>query len=588
MDFNEMANRVKKYLPLNVHKKIDELFKNLEECSNRTKNHHEDLIDKPLLEIVNNLEDGSLKPIPMMRKLQTLDQWASAINQCLNNGYDEENFKDPNLIKKIWFSFLSESSAGHKVKMEELVKNASCELDLREEPKFRDITSSNLIVELSELVTSVEESFEKEIPNSSVLLKEGKYHEIDFSIFTVNSDYANKLIETGVTTKINLRNFILDKKEELLRGLELYKIFSPILKEFHVLISLMPVILTMLYEDKDGLEKIREDCNNIFMELSIGADLERITLSLREKLGKKREIEDIRVNAEAIEKLLKKIKDALNFNIFSNLRRLKIQTIIEDELFNNAAEIGLSLTGLNTTFGIREAPKEYKDMILESTRFFSESMVNIKKLIAPRLPEEIGIAEKPNLTSLNKFLLSNESEIEKYYMMIPSHIGPIYSGSVLFCAETINSLANKLIILKEKVLKQIFINEDHQKAFYSIIKTGIQELEKNFLNFKEYFSFGLKLTNVDQGIALAFSENGDNEQYYKTQYELIFEDSIRNIKRMLAMKTLNQDDANSLMVKITAIKKTIIEFTAKHNLEDIRRILGKGRNFKEVIDLKKC
>lgn len=575
MKFSDLADIFRSNLPEGVHRKVDETLVTLEETYELSGDKGIYLILQPLEKLVSKLDNNMLKPIPAMRKLRNLEKWAVLLKEGIQKeDISLEDITDPGVVDDLWFNFMARTSSGRTVKICDLLEKRRDPEKAEPSKQYKDITSANLIVALGEILDDIENTFEEDMPGSRDLLLTGKYDEIDPSVYDVGSDWANRQIESGKTTRINIRNLILEKREDFKRSLELYKIFKPIYREVHTIITLMPILLTMMTENKPTMEGIRKDCNNIFMELSIGHQLERITLSLKEKVGKKRDVEDLLINAQAIEKTLKQIEDALNFRVFSSLRRLNVKTIIEEEIFEDAKKIGLDLTGLNSKFGIMRAPKEYKDRIMETTQQFSYSVIEYRKLIAPRLPEEFVNDVKTNLRTITKYIQDIEIEIGKYYMMIPPHIGPIYSSTVRRCTTDLDKITEFLAPLKKKILRQVITDDESKAVFYAQLDSLKTNLEASYSDFKQFFELGLILASVDQQLAVNFCKKATDEDLYAEAYDQLIQDSKKSVKRMLAMKTLSKDLARQIMKKIDIASQKLKSFTEEWSLQKIRDVLN--------------
>jgi len=579
LNLDNYKEQLKKYFPEAVHKRIDEFFETFFEIQKIYKDNFHLVLGYFIEELISNLENGSIKSMNTIRKIQNLIDWS----KFLIEGASKEIYLDPSIsqfqIKKIWLIFMSEISAGKKPNLREILKiidKPEEQYQKKTDIVFRDITTSNLVVTISEILFQIEELFEKEIKGSSEHLINGEFEKIDLSTIQLDSDWAKRKIELGV------RNLVLETKKELQRGLELYRLLHPIYKEMHVIISLMPHLLTMIYEEREGIEKIRENCNNIFNEFSIGADFERIACNLKEKVMKKREIEDIEVNVVAIKKFLKKIKDALNFEIFSNLRRLKIKAIIDEDLFNQATKIGLQLDGLTVEYGHVEVPSEFREFIIHSIRNFSDTLYEYKKLIQNRLDEEINIKIKPNLNELNNFIDQIQLTAERYSVLVPNHIAPIFASILNKFGQIFEVLNNHLQPLKDKLLHQVINSVDKKEQFYSKIKNIYDILAQNLTIFNDFINLGIKLTNTDGRMALEFVKNVLDQEYYNSNYEIIFQNSIKEVKRLLSMNTLSTENASEIIKKINESKETLNNFKKKYNFEQIKSILELHEYYKKL------
>ncbi|MHA1341061.1 MAG: hypothetical protein ACTSRZ_11795 [Promethearchaeota archaeon] len=573
-------------MPNTVHKRIDEffeIFSRVYEIYQKDPHLQQMVLGNFIEELINKMENGVLKPIRAVRKIQNLVDWAN----ILVEGAEKDIYIDSSVteddMNKMWFAFMSERGAGKHVTLREILKIYQKPIEKRSEVEYRDITTSNLIVGLSEILTDIEDLFEREIKGSSEYLRNNDFDKIDMSMIKADSNWARKKIESGQATLITIRNLVLELKEELKRGLEIYKLLHPIYKEMYTIISLMPHLLTMLYEDRENISKIRQDCNNIFAELSMGADLERVASNLKEKIIKKRDVEDIRVNVIAIKKLLNKIKDALNFMVFSNLRRLKIKTVIDEQLVKDAEEIGLQLEGLTVKYGHVDVPSEYREYIIHAVRKFSDQLFEYKKIVQIRLAEEIGIKYKPSLNDLNRLIEEVQQKIERYYLIVPNHIGPLFASALKEITNIINNLNQFLKPLKDNLLKQIIDSETKKAEFYSKIKEYYDLITEKCMIFKDFVDLGLQLTSTDGRMALEFVQNVLNKEYYDSEFENIFQNSIREVKRLLAMNSITLEIANSIIKRIEETKQFLQKFIKKYDFEQFKELFQNHEFYKKKI-----
>ncbi|MCP4761740.1 MAG: hypothetical protein GY870_08160, partial [archaeon] len=383
-EIDDFRENVKNKLPQGVHRTIDGIFDQMKHSEEICGPISEILIITPLSEIVSQLNTGEIKPVRAMKNLTQLLPWIKLFSDGIMNGIEIDPSLDEQSIKKMKKAYLLEVGSGKKVTLQSVLKTAAysdCSFKPEPEIDFKDITTSNIIMALSEILANIEMMIEDIIQGSTEKIKAEKYDSVDIASISREGKWALQEIQEGRATHSTIPNIIFIKKKEINRALEIYRLFKPILKTAHIVVSSMPIFLTMLYEKPEKCNELLDDCNNIFTEFTCGAQLERLSISLKEKIGKNRSIEEIEINAAAITKNLKKIIDGLNIHILSNLRRMQIKTIISDKTFDEAKEIGIDFTGLACKFGIEHAPDYFDDIKLESTRLFSKETLDYTILV---------------------------------------------------------------------------------------------------------------------------------------------------------------------------------------------------------------
>jgi hypothetical protein len=584
-DLTEIGDRIKLKVPTGIHPKITEILLQFNTMHSLFNSMGTKLITQPLRTLLASLESNSMNPVLFMKNLQNQLTWCTVISDAVKSGMDIEPYAEDSKLKDLQNIYLQQVSAGKKVTLQEVIRKAeNAKQDLINHPakssttKFcKDITASNIICTLSEILDDIEQYIGLIIPNGTELLKTDNFEEILQFDFSPNGIWAQKAVSSGMTNPVNLNNFISDLQSEIKRNIGIYQLFKPLLKEAHTIVSLMPILLTMLYEDKPGLEKIREDCNNILNEFSLGADLERFTISLKEKIGKKRSIEELTVNYEAIKKNFKKIKEALTHNVLSYLRQLKVRTVIDDALFKDAQEIGLDFTGLNTQFGLTEIPRDFHEIKIEMTRRFTSLINDYYAITSKRLTEENGVSYFPNLKTIDELMKEVQKTVEHNFPMIPTAINPIFGGGLCLVIEVIDNLIRYFEPLKIKNMNQILGDESGAKQFYDGLAKYYEQFGMSYQKFSEIMMVGLKLAIADQYIAVQFSLHGGDTAQHAAGYADWFQKSLKNVQRLVGMKTLSSEDAELSLNRIEAAESTMHQFLTHWTAEDIGALLKKSK-----------
>jgi hypothetical protein len=556
---------LKVFFPEGAHSKINQILSEMDIATSTCGSFGNMIVKRPLIELVLRLESNDINPNNFLRLIQRHLVWSNLFSDGIKNGIQIDPDLDAVALRTIRKVFLRDIGAGKRSNLKKVLNEAVKWDDFKKkEPKFRDISTTNIIITLSEIIYDSENFIENILPGSYEKLMTGKYDEI------------NALISES-----NLENEQI--RIDIKRKLEISKILKPLLKQSHTFVSIMPILLTMLYGEQKGLDKIRKDCNNILNEFTMGAELQRIAISLKEKIFKDREIEEIKINTNIIQKIFSKFYKDLNINVLSYLRRMKIQTIIEDSILIESQEMGLDFTRLNSTFGIKRAPEYFNDIKIEINRRFSNSIMNYLQIIKNRIAEEIAvnIDMVPNLVLLNHFISEIREMIEQSYLLIPTHVAPLYSGGLFIITENIEEINQLVSPLKDLPLVKILNNETKKHEFYTRIDSLYRKLVKNYRFFKEFLTLGIKLALADQNMIIEFTKVGGNKNQHFDGYNELFEMSLKRLKRMVKMKTLSAENANTFEKKIIMARKTmkrfIFEWTAvyiKKTLEQANKLKG--------------
>jgi hypothetical protein len=524
------------------------------------------IVKRPLIELVLRLESNDINPNNFLRLIQRHRAWSNLFSDGIKNGIQIDPNLDAVALRTIRKAYLRDIGAGKRSTLKTILDDATKWEDFKKkEPGFKDITTTNIIITLSEIISDSENYIENYLPGSYEKLMTGKFNEINALISESNVDNEQ--------VRMNIK-----------RKLEISKILRPLLRQSHTFVSIMPILLTMLYGEQKGLEKIRKDCNNIFNEFTMGAELQRITISLKEKILKGREIEEIKINTNIIQKIFNKYYKDLNINVLSYLRRMNIQTIIEDSILIETQEMGLDFTKLNSTFGNKRAPEYFSDIKIEVNRRFSNSIMNYLQIIKNRIAEEIAvnIDMVPNLVLLNHFISEIREMIEQSYLLIPTHVAPLYSGGLFIITENIEEINQLVSPLKDISLIKILNNETEKHEFYTRIDSLYRKLVKNYRLFKEFLTLGIKLALADQNMIIEFVKVGGNKSQHFEGYNEIFETSLKRLNRMTKMKTLSIENAITFEKKINMARKTMKRFIFGWTADDIKIILDKSNQLKSI------
>ncbi len=563
-NINNLNDRLKVFFPEGAHSKINQMLSEMDIATSTCGSFGNMIVKRPLIELVLRLESNDINPNNFLRSIQRHLAWSNLFSDGIKNGIQIDPNLDEVALRTIRKAYLREFGAGKQSNLKKVLEVAAQWEDFKtKEPKFKDITTTNIIITLSEIISDSENYIENYLPGSYEKLMTGKFNEINALISESNVDNEQ--------VRMNIK-----------RKLEISKIFRPLLKQSHTFVSIMPILLTMLYGEQKGLNKIRKDCNNILNEFTMGAELQRIAISLKEKIFKDREIEEIKINTNNIQKIFSKFYKDLNINVLSYLRRMKIQTIIDNSILIEAKEMGLDFTGLNSTFGNKRAPEYYNDIKLEVNRRFSNSIMNYLQIMKKRISEEIavGIDLVPNLQMLNHFIFEIRNMIEQSYLLIPTHVAPLYSGGLFIINENLEEVNQLVSPLKNKPLIQILNDETEKHEFYTRIDSLYRKLVKNYRLFKEFLTLGIKLALADQNMIIEFAKVGGDKSAHFEGYNEIFETSLKRLKRMVKMKTLSAENAITFEKKIIMARKTMKRFIFEWTAEDIKKTLEQANKLK--------
>lgn len=565
-NINNLNDRLKVFFPEGAHSKINQILSEMDIATSTCGSFGNMIVKRPLIELVLRLESNDINPNNFLRLIQRHLTWSHLFSDGIRNGVQIDPDLNAVALRTIRKVFLRDIGAGKRSDLKKVLNEAAKWDDFKKnEPKFKDITSTNVIITLSEIIDDSANYIEKYLPGSYEKLMTGKYNEIEASI-----------------SENNLENEQVRMKMK--RKLKISQIFNPLLNQANTFVSIMPILLTMVYGEQVGLSKIRKDCNNIFNEFTMGAELQRITISLKEKVYKDREIEELRINADVIQKIFGKFYQDLNINVLSYLRRLKIQTIIDDRTLIETQKMGLDFTGLNSTFGNKKAPEYFNNIKIEVNRRFSNCIMNYLQIMRNRI-SEFPISEDidmvPNLELLNHFIFEIRNMIEQSYLLIPTHIAPLYSGGLFIITKNIEEIILLVSPLKNIPLIKILNNEIEKREFYTQVDSLYRKLVKNYRLFKEFLTLGIKLALADQNIIIEFTKIGGNKSQHFDGYNEIFENSKKRLQRMVTMKILSVENANTFEKKIMIARKTMKTFIFSWSADDIKNILNKADELKD-------
>lgn len=586
--FEDIAIRLKNKLPNGVHDKIECILNEIEEDDKICGELSDLIIRKPIINIISRLENNEVKSIQVMKFLQNQLSWSHLFAEGIKDGLDCSQYMSEELLDKIWSTYLHETSMGKQVKLKDLLlitkfNNKGLNDTDEKKPEYHDITTSNVIFMLSEIIEDIESKFMEILPNYFMFLKNGEYNKIDLSVFGFDggvADEYSEFDEYSRTSQPSPTNTINSKKQNIIRYIELHKMFKPLLKAAHTFVSIIPVVQMMLFDEKDGIDKIRDDCNRIINEFSFGANLERIAISLKHKYVNNHEISELKINADSIKKIFQKLINDLNIGVLTQLRRLRISTIIEDGLFQDAKEIGIDFTSLNSQFGNTTVPPKYNDIKFEATRVFSLAVSEFSKITKNRITEENTTKYNPNLRMLNELINEVKNTIEGNSMVIPIHISPIFGGTIKLMTDQINYLNSILNPLRDISLQLYLRDESFRDEFYSRLGESYQNIMNAYYTYCDFISLGMKLVDADKNLAVKFCEmagTGDKTQF-EQKYSDLIDKSIKNLNRMRQMKTLSIEDAKKIQEKIEIAKENIEAFTQSWDPQAVSDILSEAYN----------
>lgn len=571
----DLISSIVQQMPKNVNSKLNEmaeLFENLDKMLDAQPSQL--IIKLPLVKIQQRLLNKDLNPVQAMKSLVQLEEWIKMIYDGVRQGLKIPSCISEEDLKKLQNLYYQQKGCGKVVKLGELLQMFNSCVSIHEEKtNTHDITSSNVIIVLTDIVKDAEEFILDIFPDIREDLEQGIYSKCNISDLNINSLWAKRQIEQGMFNSITITQAIVDYKSKLEQSIQNHKLFKPLLNEAHIIINVFPIIMTMLFEDVNGIEKLRNDCNNILTEFSYGAQLERLTISLKEKIIKKRDISELQINADAIKKEFQKIKDALNHEILSYLRRMKLQTIIDDRLFNDAINIGIDLTGLNSKFGIKKAPQIFNDVKLETGKKFSIQIQEFIRAYEKRVSEEIENGIAPNLHTLFNLIYEMKKTIERDFQLIPTHIGPVFGGLLQQVNEIIEQISLFFEPLKYNSLILLLNDPQKKNDFYSVLNKYYISLEDSYKIYKEFIEIGIALAGADQNLAIKFSSLRISEQDHNKSYMDLFENSLNTIKQMKAMNTLTEEEATIARSKVEKANKLMQKFVNKYRFEDLQRII---------------
>ncbi|MHA1820319.1 MAG: hypothetical protein ACTSU2_15390 [Promethearchaeota archaeon] len=604
VDFLEIKNKIIENFPSkvrgNVENVLDRIEKSFEEC----KECNSQLIISPLMDIVRRFENGGLNPVRGLRVLEDHLKWVEVMADILKNKLYKNYSLELNdqVLMTLKTVYNQELWRGIRITPAGLVEKTYKELNNKENKKgnnvnngegtelneedssngageINDITESSIVQLVSELIAEVQDRILEVFPDDYPNLMDEKFNVIEKKIKSLSNDceWAQKQIESGKANRVTIRNLLYEKKKQLIRDIELFKIFYPIYKKVTTFVELMPVFLLMLSEDVEGVEKIKEKCIGIFNEFSMGAAIDRITLSLKEKLNKSRDVEEIKINANGINKILNNLANALNMDVISSLRQMKIKTIINDDMIQRALDIGINLKGLDQRFGIASAPPSYNEIKIEAHKHFSAIISRIIKILNRRAKEEKDdLMITPNLRMLHKFILKIRDTIEDNFYIMPIHVAPLYAGLMLYLSKDLEKLLELLIPLEKEVLFKFLGDKEKTIEFYNKINEIFMDIGETYAEFRDIADLVLKLGRTDQKAALELIKQIGNEELHKNGYNSIIKNSKNNLRRLKLMNTLSEEDARKTEKELDELAINLKEFSRKWSAIELKRLVDEA------------
>lgn len=555
--YNFIKERIRKEIQPRDYNKIIQIIRTIERSDILSRPLSKRIVRTPLIKLVQEL--GSARRINssnFTHNLRMHSDWCSLFATGIREGVKIESFLKEVDLKKLKSVYLREKGSGKKLTLQmlmDIVLRPDSQKDLN--VNYLDITVPHVIVSLGEIIYELEEKIENLKKGAGGLLKEEKYEDLT-QLFEDDGDE--------------------ELKNEITRSIKIHEIFYPLLKFAGTFISVTP-IFQMLFDTKiPEIVEIETECKKIFDEFYTGAELERHAISIKLKVKKKWEIEEIELGGNNISRIFKKLITALNVHVISYLRKLKIQTVIDPMILKQAEELGIDFKGLYSIFGVFQAPKYFYDIKLEVHRKFSNAVWKFK-----RETKMLVLAEKQpefelNLENLDDFITKIRKNIEQMYFLIPIHVIPMYSGSLIFIIDIIEDI-NRYISQVKKPLSQMLDNVDKRNEFYDKIGEFYQNLNRNFERLSDYVSISRCLTRADQGLMLEFVEIGITGT---EGYNNIFTNSIKRLEKMLVMKSLSEKNANLFNRNIILAHIELQKFIIKWNPVDIKKVLTKSLELK--------
>jgi hypothetical protein len=246
-------------------------------------------------------------------------------------------------------------------------------------------------------------------------------------------------------------------------------------------------------------------------------------------------------------------------------------------ILKQAEELGIDFKGLYSIFGVFQPPDYFYDIKLEVHRRFSNAVWKFKRETKMLVPAEKQPEIEMNLDNLDDFITRIRKNIEQMYFLIPIHVIPMYSGSLMFIIEIIEDI-NRYISQVKKPLRQMLDNVDKRNEFYEKIGEFYQNLSRNFERLSDYVSISRCLTRADQGLMLEFIEIGISGN--TDGYNGIFNNSIKRLEKMVAMKSLDEKNANLFNRNIIIAHIELQKFILNWNPADIKNVLTKALELK--------
>jgi len=542
------------------------------------------------MELVKEIQNNNINQIQILKKFKEFEDWVDVFYK------DKEKLNKINLPIKIDDSFKTKifqnykklKSAGKIVSIEDIISieedlnnssknfykkiefpqenNNSCKIEKKE--KVHNIEVSNIGCAIRELIDNLEsiifEVFDNEIYKK--YLQVGEYEKFDLNLINLQSNWAKNQLNSGKATKTSIRDELINKKEEINWALKVHQTLKPLLDESLFIISLIPILMTMICEnsENENFKKLKEDLEKIFSEFSIGPKLERLSFNLKEKFIKRKNIEEFILIRNEIQKELKNIENNINFQIVSNLRRLKMQTIIDDELFNKALNYGIDLSGLRAKFGVVKVPVHFKDLKISAFRLIIEKLSELKNILNIRVKEEINNLFHPNLKDLLSLIENIHYKIEDDNLKISDHIIPIFIIGVQKINQVIDSIFNWINILQKNTLNYFINKIESKEIFYNKLCNYYENLQYNFSVYEDLINFVSLVCNADQSLSLKISTMDFTEDEYTSGFQSYFEKDKLKLVELKNLNLIDDLELNNYMMKLKNAEEVTQKFVKKY------------------------
>ena len=557
--YSFIKERLRKEIPPSKYNRIIQIIRTIERSDSVCGSLSKQIVRTPLMKLVQEIGSSrGFNTSNFTHNLRAHSDWCSLFAAGIREGVEIESFLKEVDLKKLRSVYLREKGSGKKLTLQMLIDSVLKPADQKDVcVNYLDITVPHVIVSLGEITYEMEEKLENIKAKTGGMLKENKYEELT-QIF--------EYIEEE------------ELKSEIYRAIKIHKIFHPLLKFAGIFISITPIFQMLFDTNLPEIDDIQIECKKIIDEFFIGAELERHAISVRLKVKKKWDIEELELGGNNISRIFKKLITALNVHVLSYLRKMRIQTVIDPMILKQTEELGIDFKGLYSIFGVFQPPEYFYDIKLEVNRKFSNAIRKFTRVIERLVPAEKKSEFELNLNNLDDFMANLRKNIEQMYFLVPIHVVPVYSGSLIFIIENIEEI-NNYISRANQPLKQILDDDNRRKEFYGKIGEFYQNLNRNFERLNDYVKIGRCITRADQGLMLEFIEigiSGNTEGYNK-----IFNNSIKRLEQMVAMKALDEKNANLFNRNIILAHIEMQKFILKRNPADIKIILTKALELKD-------